>query len=570
VPSSPLRWLGSLVLMCCGTAMAAEPSRDPGRDFDLQGFIDAAVKAGTNPVRVEPGRYRVKPQQSQHLVLRGLSNVVIDCTGVEMICTETTRALTIANCTNLTLRGLTIDYDPLPFTQGHITSLSPDKRVHEVSLFDGYPRAQAARNEKYEIFRPDTRQLRRETPHIESIEVIDDSRLRLTKAGGGSGDAEEVGDIVVIAATHAPGGFAAHAIECSGSSHVVLEDVSVYASNCFGFLEHDCEATTYRRCRYDRRPPESDLVVREPRIRSGNADAFHSKHAIVGPRYLECVARFMGDDAVNICGDYHLIMGGEGRTLRVLAKHGMHLRAGDPVELVDFDGRRLPNAAVVDIRDAEPVSPDEAAWLKPQRMDERLRTNAGGLLSKGYEVALDRDVDLPRGSVIASTRAMGNGFVIDRCTFGFNRSRGILIKASHGTITNCTLQGSWIFGILVSPEWWWLESGSSSDLLISGNSILDCPTPGIVVQAWGGNGLIAPPGAHRNISIVDNTFSNVALPYVLCTSTEGLTVECNRFPTEPGVQAAWGSDLVPPDKKGTPVVTVNCTVAESPARQTAP
>ena len=74
-------------------------------------------------------------------------------------------------------------------------------------------------------------------------------------------------------------------------------------------------------------------------------------------------------------------------------------------------------------------------------MKQRLRTNAGGLVSKGYEVELDRDVDLPRGSVIASTRAMGNGFVIDRCTFGFNRSRGILIKASHGTITNCTLQG---------------------------------------------------------------------------------------------------------------------------------
>ena len=25
-------------------------------------------------------------------------------------------------------------------------------------------------------------------------------------------------------------------------------------------------------------------------------------------------------------------------------------------------------------------------------------------------------------------------------------------------------------------------------------------------------------------------------------------------------QATWGSDLVPPDKKGTPVVTVNCTL----------
>jgi hypothetical protein len=560
----------SLAFFWCVAALAADPARDPGREFDLQGFIDTALQAGDTHVRVEPGRYRVQPRRSQHLVLRGLKNVVIDCTGVEMICTETTLALSIADCEHVTLRGLTIDYDPLPFTQGRITGLSPDKRVHEVVLFDGYPRANAARNQKYEVFRPDTRLLRRDTPHIESIEVVDDAHLRLIKAGGGPGDPEEIGDLVVLAATHAPGGFAAHAVECSGSRQVVLEDVSVYASNCFGFLEHDCEATTYRRCRYDRRRPESDLVAREPRIRSGNADAFHSKHAVVGPRYLECVARFMGDDAVNICGDYHLVMGSTGKTLRVLAKHGMNLRAGDTAELVAFDGKRLPDASIVAIRDAAVISPDEAAWLGSQRMDERLRTNAGGLLSRGYEVDLDRDVDLPRGSVIASTRAMGNGFVIDRCTFGSNRSRGILIKASHGTITNCTIQGSQIVGILVSPEWWWLESGSSSDLVISGNSIIDCPTPGIVVNARGGNGQIAPVGAHRNISIVDNTFSNVALPYLLCTSTEGLTVKGNRFPTEQGVQATWGSDLVPPDKKGTPVVTVNCTAGDSPARHTPP
>ena len=540
--------------------MAAVLARDPGRDFDLQGFIDAAVRAGGTHVTVPPGRYRVDPQQSQHLVLRGLANVVMDCTGVEMICTETTRALTITDCTNVTLRGLTIDYDPLPFTQGRITGLSPDKRVHEVTLFDGYPRANAVRNEKYEVFRPDTRLLRRETPHLESVEVVDDARLRLTKAGGGPGDPEEVGDLVVIAATHAPGGFAAHAVECSGSRQVNLEDVSVYASNCFGFLEHECVATIYRRCRYDRRPPETDLVARDPRIRSGNADAFHSKHAIVGPRYLECIARFMGDDAVNICGDYSLVVATAGRTLRVLAKQDLNLRAGDTVELVAFDGSRLPDARVTEIRCDEAIRPDEKDWLVSQRMHQPYRTNADGHLSKGYEVDLDRDVDLPRGSVVASTQAMGNGFVIDRCTFGSNRSRGILIKASHGTITNCTLQGSWEIGILVSPEWWWLESGSSTDLVISGNSIIDCTTPGIVVVGRGGNGQIAPVGAHRNISIVGNTFRNVALPCILCTSTEGLTLSHNRFSAGQVAQATWGSDLVPPDKKGTPVVTVNCTL----------
>lgn len=565
MPQPLLRWLGSLVLLCCGGFAAAGPARDPGRDFDLQGYINAAVKAGDTHVRVEPGRYRVKPQRSQHLLLRGLSNIVIDCTGVEMVCTETTRALSINDCDTVTLRGLTIDYDPLPFTQGLITGLSPDKRVHEVELFDGYPRAGAVRNEKYEIFRPDTRTLRRDCPHLDAVEVVDDAHLRLTKAGGGPSDAEEVGDLVVINATHAPGGFAAHAVQCHASRNVVLEDITLYASNCFGFLETDCEATTYRRCRYDRRPAETDLVAREPRIRSGNADAFHSKHASVGPRYLGCVARFMGDDAVNICGDYSIVMACKGQTLRVLAKHRMTLHVGDGVELVTYEGRRMADATITDIREAPGIGEEETAWLRSQRMNDGLRTNAGGALSKGYEVKLDREVDLPRGSVIASTRAMGNGFVVDRCTFGFNRSRGILIKASRGTITGCTLQGSQIVGILVSPEWWWLESGSSNDLIITGNSILDCPTPGIVVQAVGGNGRIAPAGAHRNISITGNTFSNVALPCILCTSTEGLTLADNSFPSDKGPQAAWGFGMVPPDQKGAPVVTVNCTEGETKA-----
>jgi DNA-directed RNA polymerase omega subunit len=79
-----------------------------------------------------------------------------------------------------------------------------------------------------------------------------------------AGVMQPVGDLVVMAADLAPGGNAAHAVECHGCKNVVLEDVTLYASNCFGFLEHGCEATTYRRCRYDRRPPETALAAREP------------------------------------------------------------------------------------------------------------------------------------------------------------------------------------------------------------------------------------------------------------------------------------------------------------------
>ena len=56
-----------------------------------------------------------------------------------MICTETTRALTISHCTNVTVRGLVIDYDPLPYTQGRITAISSDKQIYDIELFHGYP-----------------------------------------------------------------------------------------------------------------------------------------------------------------------------------------------------------------------------------------------------------------------------------------------------------------------------------------------------------------------------------------------------------------------------------------------
>jgi hypothetical protein len=87
--------IAAFVVLCvslCAPASADESTIAGGRDFDLQGFIDAALARGDRTIRVPPGRYRVKPQRAQHLVLRGLNVVVIDCTGVEMICTETTRA----------------------------------------------------------------------------------------------------------------------------------------------------------------------------------------------------------------------------------------------------------------------------------------------------------------------------------------------------------------------------------------------------------------------------------------------------------------------------------------------
>ncbi len=495
-----------------------------GRAFDLQGHIDRGIHDGVKKIVVPPGRYRVTPQNRQHLVLRDLENIEIVADGVEMICTETTRALTISNCRRVTLRGLTIDYDPLPYTQGRIVKISEDKTVHDIELFDGYPRADEVDDFKYEIFRADTRTLRFGSYYEFRVEKLAPQRIRVTRTGRYQG--EQVGDIIAIGATHAPGGQIPHAVYLTKSQHVTLDEVTLYASNCFGFLETECDRTTYRRCRIDRRTDDDFRQREDLRIRSLDADAFHSKHAVVGPQLLECTAHFQADDCVNICGDYHMVMAADGPRLRVLAKGHMNIEPGDPLEVVSYDGRRLADAKAVAIERTGTVSDEERAFMARQRMHKPFTE---GTLRRIYEVVVDRGMDLPRGSIIAAANRIGNGFKVANCDFGFNRSRGILIKASHGEVTGNTLEGCHHEAIKVAPEFWWLEAGSSNDVHIAGNRIRHCHGKGIAVYALAGSGGIAPAGAHNNIVIEGNQITDTQDIDIWVTSTQGLVLRNNRL-----------------------------------------
>ncbi len=541
-------------------AATAAAANRPAQPFDLQGFLDAAVKAGHKRIVIPPGRYAVTPKDRQHLVFRDLHDLDIVATGVEMVCTQTTRALTFTRCRNLTLRGLTVDYDPLPFTQGRITAVSDDKRVLDVALTDGYPAAETVVNAKMEIFAGDTRLLRTPDYAIQDPEVVDARHLRIRKKSSSPQDAERVGDLLVINSEFAPDGSIAHAIVSDACDRLTLEDVTLYASNCFGFLETHCNGTVYRRCRVDRRPAASDpLALAEPRVRSLDADAFHSKFASKGPSLLDCVAQFMGDDALNICGAYHMITERDGATLRVLM-NGDPLVAGDPVELVRHDGLRLPDAKLIRVTPDGRINAAERAFLMKQRMDEGLRTR---WTPDAFRVTLNTVPEVGIGAVIASTRRMGNGFRVEGCRFGYNRSRGILIKASDGAILNNTLVGSWGEAIKVSPEYWWLESGSSSDVTIRGNHIADCRTVALAVYAHGGAGDLAPSGAHRNITITGNTIRDCPLPNIAVTSTVGLRIEDNTMILpQPPRDAGWTVDYLQLDRKNMkPVMTRFCDTA---------
>lgn len=501
---------------------------------DLQSFIQARIDLGDKKVVVPPGRYRVAPKGQIHLRFSKLNNVEIAMKGVEMVCTQTTQAINISECTKLKISGLTIDYDPLPFTQGRITAMGPNKEWLEFEILKGYPENQLEL--RIEIFDAKTGELKVGTRYDwQPFEKISDRKYRVRRGAGYDGkpeaNSEEVGDFLVTNNNFSSNGQIPHTIASGGNTECVLEDVTVYSSNCMSFLEYGCDKTTYLRCRLDRRTMKDDPIQREwMRLRSGNADAFHSVLAKRGPQIISSQASYMGDDGVNIRGSYAMVVSGAGNTIRLLGKKP-DLRKDDPLELMTYDGVRLPDGVLVGEPELDGKStPEIAEFFSKQHMNESIRKGLSNPEEEIWKITVREPVTLPMGSVVCAKNRIGSGFIIKDSTFGPNRSRGILIKGSNGGIIGNTCRGNWGNGIQISPEWWWLEAGSSDDLMITDNKISDCRDTSINIVAHAGSGTTSPAGGHNRINLLNNTIQNaLLLPAIRVTSLKDGSIKGNTI-----------------------------------------
>jgi len=519
--------IGILIIFASSIATAEV---DPGIDFDLQNFIDQKISEGETNIVVPPGRYRVSPDGNYHLHFENLNDITIVADSVEMICTETVQAIKINNCTNFKLKGITIDYDPLPFTQARIVEMSSDKNTLTADFMEGY--STTVRGDKLEIFDSETGELSTITYYGSTYQVDPQQRkIVITKRSNYNvaNSHEEIGDIAVIGSQknrHIP-----HAIVPNGCNGLVMEDVTLYAGTTFGFFETNCSGSQYINCKIDRRPLTTEIVERDVRrMRSINADGFHSKHASVGPKYIGCIARYNGDDGIAVNGHYHVIAATEGNKLTVVPKGGndLNLSVGDTAELVSYTGERIEDALITVISKGY-TAPSSSVKVFLQNQTFHGAADNTYQASNVYYVTLNRTVDLPMGSLIASANKIGNGFEVRNCTMGPNRSRGIIIKAGNGVITENKLVSNWGQAIKLAPEYSWLEAGSGSNIEISDNVITECHDAAIAVYAYGGNGETAPAGAHKNIIISGNNISGSSNPAIAVTSVKGLKLTNNTI-----------------------------------------
>ena len=527
-----------------GTIAASAPSAT-SQDLtverpELSTIIFDALSAGETNIDIPKGSYSLELRAGRPMVFENLRDVVINGNGSDVLTRIPSQIAVFRNCENVTFKGFSFDSAILPFTQGTVVAVDPEKGLWlDVEIHEGYE-TENVTTERAQVFDPQTQRLKTNLwtlcwGHNERIERLENGNWRMTFQREDRNRNIEVGDLTVLG-TRSDERLATHTIILENSRYCTLEDITVYVSNCFAFLEYAGHGNRYIRCKVIKKPDDPTRSFQ--RLRSANADAFHSKFATLGPHIEECVFLYHGDDCIAINGNFYIVVYSDANKVVILERFGHRLRIeeGDGVRFTSYEGAILGDSIVEAITLRTDVGSEiiATAWRKYEL--------AGGSAQiprnlRIYELTLETNMDVQSGGNVYAINRVGNGFVAKNNILGHTRARGILVKASDGIITGNTIIGCELGAIVIAPELYWLEAGFSSNLIIENNIIRDCffhhdrwgdsQPAAISVSATNARGYIMEAGAMNNIVIRNNTISGSPYPAMFLTSIDGLILEGN-------------------------------------------
>jgi hypothetical protein len=525
--------LGLVLLNLAAGPARAQTGITPADPGSIQRAIDAAAAKNLPKIVIPPGIYRLSADHGAraHLFFSQLKNFEIDATGVTFILTTPGKGgIRFEGCRDVTLRGATLIHDPIPFSQGKITAIAADNRTCDIQVDQGYPDptgpGYGLKKTGLNLYRAANRQWLDDTyagnggvpqrlgPHLFRLEVGRPFDPRLGWVVGAA------------VAWRGPGNPDIELRDCAGMK-IIGETIKNGAGFCI--FENGGDGGNYYSYTVTYGPKPAGAID-EP-LMASNADGFHSNGVRHGPTLENCHFEGMNDDGIPIHGQYGFVQETQGARITVEVRNVSFCRPGDRLRFADNRGVVVGDALVVATEPAPGYRP-----VHPAPADLRLYQDPAK--NSFVTFTLDRPIAAQFGWQVANTNANGDGFVIRNCTVRNNRARGMLIKASDGLIENCTVDGSSMGGIVLSPEMGtWSESDYSRNVVIRHNTIrhVDYAARGaaqvgaLTVAAYEHQQFVPLPGGHRNITIEDNTFDGDDGINLLITSADGVVVRDNHF-----------------------------------------
>ncbi|MBO4954196.1 MAG: right-handed parallel beta-helix repeat-containing protein, partial [Clostridia bacterium] len=416
----------------------------------------------------------------------------------------------IDNTENVTINGLTVDYEEPLFTQAKIIARDPDGFFFDIEVEDGYYFDLKDTNfftdsMSVHFFTADGK-THRDSPHSvalarRNIEKLTDNTyrlnaLKLVSASKGLG----AGDYLTFLSNNEGYPFGIH-----GSDGFKMNDVTIY-SGCVGISENYGNPNTpsvYRNVRM--LPGPTPLGATTPRLFSISGTGFHMTGLTKGFEAYDCYVYGNTDDGVNIHGIYHRAYENVGGNAIMVGsgKLGSRFEAGDVLRFYDENYEYIDSATIVSATKADDY-----------KTDISLEQNVGVWTFKPiekYKVTLDKKVTIAAGSWIENEQEISYHFILKNCQF-IEGARGLIIKAG-GLVEDCLVQGRPI-ALRAGPELHWLESGYIRDLTFKNVTFKECGFDKAHVDDRGifGAGLFGEHDAiksrNQNITFEGCTFDN--------------------------------------------------------------
>ncbi|WP_338824507.1 right-handed parallel beta-helix repeat-containing protein [Bradyrhizobium septentrionale] len=546
-----------------GAESGAEPAPRPGSaTFDMATFtvtssgdadaafakaLAAVAKTAADASKAGPvhivlnleknASYRIK----RPLAFRQLHGFELNGNGAQLINTTRSGTFVISDCSHLTIRDLSIDYDPLPFTQGTIAAFDKAALEITVRIDPGYPDdaalLAAMAGGFFKVMDRHNRALKtgaRDFLSPSHVARISDGLIKVRLQWGANDRSPSqlpivIGDVVAIS----NGG--AHAVTVDSSVATSLIDLKLLASPGMGIIENGGEGSMMLQ-KVSVVPGPRPKSATTDRLISTNSDGSHFTALERGPTFEDCSFANTCDDAINVHGFYYYVVAKTApRRFLLSPKWDIGLVAGDDIESCDHATFRSLGRSKV-----EQLTKRHAPELKAkiaQLWNNRSPTTQPDLI---YDVTLQQDLPLRVGDAITSLTHAGSGATVLRCSF--HACGRVLMKAPNAIVENC--QFTFSTGVALqagSDIGFWSESGFADNLVFRGNRFSHCVNGANELTSGSGTlgtiyvGMEPPESAkgfqdnfeNRRVIIEGNHIDDSCIYAIFVSNADGLKIADN-------------------------------------------
>jgi hypothetical protein len=436
------------------------------------------------------------------LDFRGLRDITVEAAGALLRIDGWMEPVSLEDCRNITIKGLTIDYKRKPYSIGKVVEVGPGYFDALVEI--QYPLNPAIPIPRMKFWDVNAHRMFPEPVYFpKKFELTGPQTIRI--------HAKVPPDVRgnLVSLTHSF--HFRPAILIYDADNIRLEDVTIHSQPGMGIVGHRASNITMAGLRVV--PAPGSFV-------STNTDATHFTSCTGLIRMEDCQFEGQGDDATNIHNYYYSIRKG-GRAgsydLVVGAPTGTHAQVldypdvGDRLELVKKSSLETVRTYVVQARINHP-----AEWRSEVDLDAPLPAD----LANFYLIDSTR---LPKVEIVG-------------CSILSHLARGILIKTRDVRVERCLIRETTGTGIHVGAESFWHEGLPSADITIRYNRIIRCGrgagaqdgASGIAVKIDAPDTSVA--GLHKRLLIEGNIIEGEdAERCISISQAEDVTVRYNEL-----------------------------------------